>query len=418
MADRSGPVRTGSGPGPQVGPRLVRRVARSPSAQALGVYLAARGLSLAVLVAVRRADDPAARGASLLDYIASKADGGWHESIAAVGYPADLPLDAEGRVRENAWAFLPLYPMLVRGVMAVTRAPWALAAPFVSLVAGVAAVLVVRLLVARAAAGLVVEAPWLPLATVGLLGVYPASPVLGAGYSESLALLLLAGGLLALHERHYGWAGAAVLALGVTRPVALPFAAVVVLHAVVRRRAARRGADTWDAGVRARLVALTAVALAAGVEWQAVVGLVTGDPDAYLHTQSAWRGGRRIAPFAGWAHSWQVAPAAVTVVAAGAVVVGLVLARRTSRRLGPELWGWAVAYPLYLAAVLELHTSMVRFGLLAIGLVPAAVLLVRRPRWAALAWVVALGVVLLAGQLVWLWWIWRSVRGDAFHPSP
>lgn len=418
MADASGPVLLGPGPGPQAGPSLLRRTTRSPSTQALAVFLAARALSFAMLAAVRPRDDPAARGSSLLDHVAGKADGGWHEAIAATGYPGALPVDGAGEVQENAWAFLPLYPYLVRGVMTVTGLTWSFAAPLVALAAGAGAAVVIRALVARAAAALVADSPWLPLATVALLSVYPASPVLGAGYSESLALLVLASGLLALHGRRYGLAGAAVLALGLTRPVTLPFAAVVVLHAVVRRRAARRGEDTWDRGVAARLGALTAVAAVAGVLWQAVVGLVTGDPDAYLHTQAAWRGGRDVAPFAGWVHSWEVAPGAVTVVAVGAVVVALVLARPTSRRLGPELWGWAVAYPVYLAAVLELHTSMVRFGLLAIGLVPAVVLLVRRPRWAAVAWTLLLGAVLLAGQAVWLWWIWRAVQGDAFHPSP
>lgn len=418
MADASGPVLLGPGPGPQAGPSLLRRTTRSPSTQALAVFLAARALSVALLAAVRPHDDAAARGTSLLDYVASKADGGWHEAIAAGGYPSSLPVDAAGEVQENAWAFLPLYPYTVRGVMAVTGLGWSVAAPLVALAAGAAAAVVLRALVARAAPGLVAEVPWLPLATVGLLAFYPASPVLGAGYSESLALLLLLCGLLALHERRYALTGAAVLALGLTRPVALPFAAVVVLHALVRRHAARRGEDTWDCGVAARLAVLTAVAVVAGLQWEALVGLVTHNPDAYLHTQSAWRGGRDIAPFAGWAHSWEAAPKAVAVVAVGAVVVAALLARRTSRRLGPELWGWSVAYAVYLAAVLELHTSMVRFGLLEVGLVPATVLLVRRPRRAALGWTLLLGVVLLAGQAVWLWWIWRAVQGDAFHPSP
>ena len=47
-------------------------------------------------------------------------DGQWYQQIADVGYPNPLPLDDLGQVDMNAWAFFPLYPMMVGALMRVT----------------------------------------------------------------------------------------------------------------------------------------------------------------------------------------------------------------------------------------------------------------------------------------------------------
>ena len=39
-------------------------------------------------------------------------DAGWYERIARQGYPAVLPVDGAGVVQQNAWAFMPLLPLL------------------------------------------------------------------------------------------------------------------------------------------------------------------------------------------------------------------------------------------------------------------------------------------------------------------
>src|SRR5690606_3459142 len=36
-------------------------------------------------------------------------DGAWYERIATQGYPATLPVDSTGHVRQNAWAFYPIF---------------------------------------------------------------------------------------------------------------------------------------------------------------------------------------------------------------------------------------------------------------------------------------------------------------------
>ena len=68
-------------------------------------------------------------------------DAGWYHRIADEGYPGELPVDAGGYVQQSAWAFFPLYPMLVRGLMAFTTLSWEVVAPTTSLLLGAGAVI-------------------------------------------------------------------------------------------------------------------------------------------------------------------------------------------------------------------------------------------------------------------------------------
>ena len=76
-------------------------------------------------------------------------DGAWYRVIATGGYPSALPVDAAGHVTENAWAFMPAYPFLVRGLMLLTGASFEAVAVTVSLLAGLGAALVFRRLFGR-----------------------------------------------------------------------------------------------------------------------------------------------------------------------------------------------------------------------------------------------------------------------------
>src|SRR5699024_3521167 len=74
-------------------------------------------------------------------------DGQWYERIATQGYPQELPTGADGQVRQNPWAFYPIFPMLARGVMALTGWPFSVAGTLVAVVLGYgAAILVAGLL--------------------------------------------------------------------------------------------------------------------------------------------------------------------------------------------------------------------------------------------------------------------------------
>lgn len=389
--------------------------------QTLAVFTATRLLTVLGFLVALAGQEPVVGMStrSLPTFVALWYDGAWYRAIAEHGYPSSLPFGADGAVQQNAWAFYPLYPLLVRGVMTVTGAGWVLAAPAASMVLGAAAMLVVYRVVDVGARSAVAARPGLPLATVAILCLYPASPVLQSAYAESLALLLVALVLLLVVRRRYLLAAPVAVALGFTRPVALPLVVVVAVHAVVRWRAARAGSDPVRRGEVAGLTTLVIATLASGLAWPAICGAVTGVSDAYLRTQQAWRQGHGVGLFAGWLPALSERPVVVAAWVAAAVAVAALLARPAGRGLGPEMVAWVAGYLGYLAAVLDPATSsLVRFGLLAFPLVPAVIGLVPGPSGRRRVWVAVLTVTCVAGQFLWLWWVWRFTVGDSWTPSP
>jgi len=387
----------------------------------LAVCVLARAFSAVVLVVVARsqaANTWTSAAPSYLQYVGNMWDGMWYRVIATQGYPAHLPIGIDGSVRQNAWAFYPLFPMLVRGLMAATGASWHVVAPLLALVLGAAAMVVVYRVVQVGAPRAVAVRPGLPLATVVLVSFFPSAPVFQVAYTESLALLLITSGLLLVIRRRYWLAVLVVVALGLTRAVALPMAVVVLVHAASRWRAARRGEDRIDRRDVVGLGALLVAAGVSGVAWPLVCAAVTGRADAYLLTQAAWRARGDLLPVMPW---WDIAiwrfgtwgPLLLVVVL---VVFVLLLTCSSARRLGPELLAWPAAYLAYLVAVIEPGTSLVRFLLLAFplgavtaGMVPAPV--ARRRFWLA-----AVVVVMASFQVGWLWWLWRIVPPSGWPP--
>lgn len=390
-------------------------------AQVIGVHLLARGVSAVVLmvVAARQVENlwtPASP--SYTEYTGLMWDASWYRTIAEQGYPDDLPRGVDGRVQQNAWAFFPLFPVLAGGIGRLTGQPWQVVAPTLALVLGTAAMLLVHRTVALGLDQVPSRLPArvvraLPLATVAVLSTSAAAPVLQVAYTESLALLLLAGTLWCLLERRYLGAVPLVLALGLTRAVALPVTVAVLAHAVARSR----GGPGWTAGERLRLAVLAVVSAASGLLWPAVVALATGEPDAYAATQGAWRGRGEVVPLLPWLDvaRWLFGPWAVPVLVAVAGLAVAVVAIPAAARLGPELRGWTAGYLAYLVLVLEPGTSLVRFLVLAYpgaGVVALLSLRSRFPR-TVLGLVIALG---LAGQVAWVSLLWRLVPPSGWPP--
>jgi len=325
---------------------------------------------------------------------------------------------ADGLVQQNAWAFFPLFPYLVRGVMQVTGAEWAVAAPLVALVLGAVAAVVIHRLIEVGAPRAVAARPGLPLATIVLVAVFPTSVVLQAGYTESLALLLIAVTLLLLVQRRYAWASLAVLALGFTRAVALPVALVVVVHALVRWRASRRGDDRLGRGDVAGLGLLGVTAAVSGVAWPLICGWVTGEADGYLLTQGAWRGSREITMFVPWGYVAQFwfGDRAPLVLVAGFGLVVACLVVPAAWRLGNELHAWAAAYLLYLTAAIEPGSSVARFLLLAFPLAAVTAGLVTGGPRRRRVWLASVVVVMLVLQVVWVHVTWRLTPPTGWPP--
>ena len=388
------------------------------------MWWGARALSVVVFLVVARTQEanPWTDAApSYAQYTGLMWDASWYREIAESGYPTGLPRGADGQVTQSAWAFFPLFPTLARGVMAVTGASWEVVAPTLALLLGTLAALVVhRVLVAVVERGPLAGTDVgrrLPLAGVAVLGLAGAAPVLQVAYTESLALLVLAGVVWCLVEREYLLAAVLLPVLGLTRAVAMPVVVAVAVHAVVRYREARADGTALGARAWASMAAVAASAVTAGLLWPAVVGVRTGTVDAYTQVQSAWRGRGEVVPLIPWvdvaryfAGAWWLPALAVV---AGLAV--LLVVARPLRLLGPELWGWTAGYLAYLLVAIEPGTSLVRFLVLAFPIAPVlALLALRATRWRA-----ALGMLLLGAaisQVVWVASVWRLVPPTGWPP--
>lgn len=386
--------------------------------QVLGVYAASRLFATVVFLWVagyQQANGWTAARPSYFPWVGLMFDGSWYQQIALHGYPATLPLDATGGVRQNAWAFFPLYPVLTRAVMVVTHLPWQVAAPLLSTVLAGAAMLLIHRCIAEGAPRAVQRRPGLPLATVALVCAFPTSPVLQTAYTEALALLLVAAALLAIVRRRYAWAALVIVLLGLTRAVALPMAVVVVVHAAVRWWDRRRGRDELRPRTIGALAGLTGVAVASGFLWPAICGWWTGERNAYLLTQESWRGLHSVTPFIGWTYVpqfWFGQRWPLVVVPALAFTAAVLLVP-SAFRLGRELHAWSVAYVGYIAAVVEPGSSLARFLILGFPLGAATAGAVGRTRRGRAAWLAFVVLLMLGLQVLWVRQIWLfNPHGD------
>lgn len=347
-------------------------------------------------------------------------DGAWYERIATQGYPEQLPENARGQVRQNPWAFYPIFPLAARGLMSLTGWSFAVSAVVVATVLGyAAAVLVAGLLrekVGTAAA----------LGGVALLGAYPSAPTFQVAYTESLALLLLAAVLWLLVRENWWWAGAVALLTGLARPIALPLGLVALVCVVVRWR--RRGQQPISPGEGAGMLAALAGCGLAGLVWPAIAAWRTGVPDAYTVTMSAWRGGEQVTPFlpsVARAQSLWGDTLGLLVLAGGLGLLALAVLGPWAARLGVAMRTWCLGYALYLFAALDPWTSLYRYLML---LFPLYVLMVgggwppgaRRggdqPTWLLVVRTVVLAALMVAWQVWWTWYLFRFVPPSDYPP--
>lgn len=376
---------------------MIRRWARLPWwGRVAIVYGLSRVVTtlMFVLVSGMQASNSRFGGFPTIGTLLAGWDGQWYWWIASYGYPTELPLDASGRVAENAWAFMPVYPGIVRAVSVVTFLPWPAAAVIVSLLCGLGVALVFyRLMRTQLPAGTAMFA-------VVLLCVAPLSAVFQVAYAESMFLLLLTLALLLLVTRRYGWLLAVIPVMAFTRPGVLAFSLLLGLHLIVRVVSRRR--DPLARREVLLILAGGALAAVAGFAWMVIAGLATGEPDAYLQTELAWRaafiGDQPLVPFSAWIQGgvfWFGQPIGIVVVVAIFAGSAAMLFLPAVRRLGVDLRLWVASYLLYLFAVFFPQTSVFRL------LVPAFPLLgaiaVPRNRW------YRAGVVVVSLALQWCW---------------
>jgi hypothetical protein len=340
-------------------------------------------------------------------------DGSWYRHIAEHGYPHELPVDANtGRVSQNAWAFYPLFPLLSRLLMDLTGLGFPAVASSLALLCGLGAALVMGQLLSERVGDRVA------LATVAVWGAYPAAVSLQIAYTESMAMLVLCLLLWAVMRRQWVATGALALLLGVTRPIAVPVVVVVAVALWLRWRARRT--DPIPRTEYAAGAAALAASCVGAVLWPLIAWRVTGVRDAYTQTMGAWRGSGEIEPLKPWIPMSQWAfrhfdnAEVYGPVALAALVTAIVVATcgPWATALGAELRTWCLAYPAYLAFVLDPFTSIFRY---AIPLFPLVAVILgggwversARWLWTRTTVLVGLGIV---GQVAWIW------KLLVFHP--
>lgn len=331
-------------------------------------------------------------------------DSTWYHIVAVGGYPSVLPM-TDGHVTENAWAFLPAYPMLVRLVMALTTLPWETVSVTVSLGFSLASALMIFRLFRLRLPGETA------LFAVVLFCVAPISPIFQVSYAESMHAFLLALALFLLLRRHYGLLFPVVAIMSLTRPSGLAFALAIGLH--VAYRFVTRDRDPFSNTDRLRAVGLAIFSLGMGFVWTLVAWAVTGSASAYTATELAWRapyiGYGDLLPFAPWVQGarfwgalWHLGAFWVPLLIAVVALFALALFLPQVRRLGVDLRIWCASYAVYLLAVFFPQSSTFRLLLPMFPLL-GAVAQPKSPLYRA-----CLVALFIAGQFGWLfvcWWI-------------
>lgn len=393
--------------------RLAQVALAHPVRTVILVHLVSRIVAWLVLeVAARGFQNPA--GVDTLDPTAVDLlplwDSKWYERIARHGYPVPLPLDPQtGRFTYSAWAFYPLFPLLVRGLDAI-GVPFIAGALVLNVVLStLAAVLIWATLHQGTHADPQPQRARLALVAACLWSFYPATPVMLKPYTEALALVLIAASLWALLRRRYLLVALLSVPLGFTRGVAPALGLAALVHLVVRWREDRRAGLDPLRGARVAAVVMLVMTGLSGVAWPLVAGWVSGIPSAFFEVQAAWGMQPSAGPFTLWLQwAWDSKGVLGVIVIVGLVATYIsLIAGRHGRWIPVEVRAWAIAYPIYLFAVVRPITSMWRFLLLDFPLAALAASVAMRtsngsqvvPHWRR-----RVGIVVLLLLIGMLWW--------------
>jgi hypothetical protein len=261
-SERSNPPEQADTPGHADTPEQSRRaVLVRKAATTAGVYL---GMHLITLLSVLWMLHVRKQSLSAIVHTFPRAwDAVYYMEVAHQGY-----------VRIYDFAFYPLYPGLLRGVVTVTGLSYMQGGVILSVFTGSAAAIGLRFVgerVAGARAGLILVALW---------AVVPTAVVQAWIYADGLFVALAAWTLYALLKRSWLTAGVLTFFAGLTRPTAIALIAtlgVVALVAVIRRE------DGWRPWVAA---AISPLGFIGYILW---VGHHFGKLGAYFQIQrKAW----------------------------------------------------------------------------------------------------------------------------------
>ena len=333
-------------------------------------------------------------------------DGRWYYIITAVGYPSELPITNTGHIGENAWAFLPGFPAVVRVVMLITTLDYSIASVIVSVAFSLGtALMFYRLMHLR-----------LPhetsLFAVVLLCFAPLSPILQVAYAESMAMFFLTVALYFLLQRRYWVMLPVIAAMSLTRPSGLAFALAMAMHVIYRLWVRRRDPFPLREAVAAIVVGLFSAFM--GYVWVLVAWAFTGVPTAYTDTELAWRsayiGYQQLLPFIPWIQAagfWSPQsgiplPLMYTLIGIIVALFFALLFTKWARRLGPDLRFWIASYGLYLLAVFFPQSSTFR---LLMPMFPALGAFAQPKSVTYRVGLVLFFIVLQVGWVYIAWWV-------------
>lgn len=388
----------------------------------LGIFLATRVVDVILLLLGLRSQIPASQipteGVVVPTVLEPKNytnviqswDGQWFRLIAEHGYPHALPV-VDGSVIQNQWGFYPLFPSLVRGIMATTHLPFGASAALLNTTLAAVGMCVLFRMVADTASR------FSGAMSVVAASTFPSAVVFQTAYSESLTFLLVVGSVRLLTKRRYGWVMVLGLLLSLTRPVVLPLALVVLIHGLVRWRA--RDRESFPTRDRVQVLTLAGGLAASFAIWPVTAWIVTGTRNAYLVSLGAWNSGHEV----GGGESWvtQALSGHWFVLFIVVLAVGgqwFFLLRSQARLWAPELRVWSFSYAAYLLVATRPQGSFVRHLLMAV--VPWWPFPEIGERVTSRRQQVALGVAVaclgFVAQFFWIHWFWIPSRAEISFP--
>ena len=278
---------------------------------------------------------------------------GWdadrYGQIAAQGYPMSLPMNVSGDILPNNWAFLPVFPFLVRTLSGATGLGWQPVAVLISLAASLGATWVLFRLLRS------VTKPRAAWWSVVFFSFGPMSFLFALGYSEGLFMLLMFSGLLLALQRKYLWILPIGLVAAYTRPGVLALG--LALGIVFLVRFFRRRVDPFPVREWASLMATGLTIAVAGLSWNHIAQYITGTHNAYIRTELGWWldyvGNDEFTPFTPWFRQagTHLGVVGIILVIALLVAFAALLWSRPVRRLGLIVVAYVFSYGTYIFAV-------------------------------------------------------------------
>ncbi len=296
-------------------------------------------------------------------------DSEWYLLVADQGYQAGGLVAASNSLWDQGATagFLPLYPLLIRALSPIVGSVGAgvLISNICLFLSLIALERLVRLELGDEAGGSA------GLVACGALLAFPSSLFLSAVYPESLFLALSIAVFLSVRTGRFAAAGV----LGGLATLTRPFGVLLVLPILLEWWSAWRSQRAGDAQRHTRLLDLLWAGLipaALGI-YMAFCGSVFGDPLAFVHHKTRWRGALS-GPWTAFTRWWEAGPTAhgshgstFELIIAVACLVGLVAMARRLR----------ISYTIYASAavVLALGSTLWSFSRLALTLFPFSMLI-------------------------------------------